>query len=211
MRPLAFIGGAISGAAGLIAVALWDQKRTESAFSPLLKTPGELDARDTAKQLNCYFFKAQQLYSKCNQIVMDSTHLISTPISLPDDGVFQKAANFLGGGATRACRGWRENELRNLKVELKNLYGRFRGVFRRANQLIADKNGSQADLKALGCMDSDPMIDNSLDNDNWDTEFMAFADSIRGYIERTCEAAEKLISQLDERASAANEPEANNA
>lgn len=198
MLPLVFIGGAVTGAAALLAAALWDKNKTESQFSPLLKSPNHLDAEQTAKQLNSYFFKAQGLYSKCNQIVIESSELIVTPIPLPDDNVLQKAANLLGGSANRYCRNWRESQLHDIREEAKKLYARYRGVFEQANKLALQKGGEPVGLSAIQFSGNQPRINNSLDNDDWDREFQELADTIREFIEQSCNAAEKLIDILEQ-------------
>lgn len=197
MLPLVFLGGAITGAAGLLGAALWDKHRTESQYSPLLKSADNLDAEQTARQLNTYFFKAQAIYTKCNEIVIASSELIVTPIPLPGNNFLQKAANLLGSGANRYCRSWRESEMRQLKKEAKELYGRYRGVFERANQLATQKGATPIDLNAIIFSESSPKIDSSLENDNWDREFQELADTIREFIEKSCDAAERLIDILE--------------
>ena len=197
MLPLVFLGGAVTGAAGLLAAALWDKNKTESQYSPLLKSASKLDAGEIAKQLNSYFFKAQAIYTKCNEIVVESSELIVTPIPLPDDNFLQKAANLLGSGANRYCRGWRESEMRQLKKEAKELYGRYRGVFERANHLAVQKGASPVDLSGITFSGNSPTIDNSLENDNWDREFGELADTLRDFIEKSCNAAEQLIDILE--------------
>lgn len=197
MLPLVFLGGAITGAAGLLGAALWDKHRTESQYSPLLKSAGNLDAEQTARQLNNYFFKAQAIYTRCNEIVIASSELILTPIPLPDDNFFQKAANLLRGVANRYCRSWRESEMRQLKKEAKALYGRYRGVFEQANRLAAQKGATPIDLSAIAFAGSSPTVDSSLENDNWDREFQELADTIREFIEKSCDAVERLIDILE--------------
>lgn len=197
MLPLVFLGGALTGAAGLLTAALWDKHRTESQFSPILKNPKELDAKQAAKQLNQYFFKAQALYSECNKIVMESCELIITPIPLPDDSLLGKAGVVLGSHANKWCRGWRESQLKDVREEAKNLYARYKGVFKRANELAIQKGAPAIDLKSISYSASSMSIDRSLDNDNWDREFQDFADTIREFIENSCNIAEKLIDILE--------------
>ena len=198
MNPLVFLGGAAVGAGALLGASLWDKKRTEAAYSPSLKAPGSLDAAGAAKQLNSYFFTAQALCFKCDEIVLEGAELISTPIELPDDGLFQKAANWLGGGANLYLRKWRESQLRSLKEEVFALYGRYRGVFRRANGILAAKEMEGEDLSAIVYSKNPSRIDSSLENDKWDLEFQALADSIREFIENSCQIAGRLIDKLEE-------------
>lgn len=186
MLPLVFVGGAITGAAGLLAAALWDKHRTDSQYSPALKSPETLDATGAAEQLNSYFFKAQALYSKCNEIVFSAIGLISTPIPLPDDNIFQKAGVFLGGKANKWCRNWRQRQLNEVREEAETLFDRYKGVFKRANELVAQKAGQSVDLSAIKFAGNDRQIDSSLENDNWDGEFEEFADTIREFIESSC-------------------------
>lgn len=196
MQPLIFLGGVLTGAAGLAAAALWDDKKTESQYSPLLKNPNEMNTDQVEEQLNNYFFKAQGLYSECNKIVMESCDLIFTPIPLPDDNILRKAANLLGGGANRYCRSWRESELRDVQNQAKKLYDRYKGVFERANALVLENGGTAIDLNNLTFSGKDIQIDNSLDNDDWGLEFQSLADIIREFIENSCNAAEQLIDLL---------------
>lgn len=66
MSPFVFMSGMATGATALMTAALWDSRRTEAQYSPLLQSPATLDDRQVADQLNSYFFKAQKLYADCN-------------------------------------------------------------------------------------------------------------------------------------------------
>ncbi|MBD5607983.1 MAG: hypothetical protein HDQ93_03930 [Desulfovibrio sp.] len=128
---------------------------------------------------------------------MESAELISTPIELSDDGLVQKAANWLGSAANLYCRKWRESQLRSLNEESLALYDRYRGVFKRANALLASRGLEEEDLSRVVRAPDLPRIDSSLANENWDAELQARADSTRNFIEQTCQIAERLIDKLE--------------
>ena len=197
MLPLVFLSGALTGAAGLALAAMWDKKRVEEAFPEDLKRPEKLNVEATVNLLNCYFFSAQKCYAKCNEIVLKSTDLISTPIELPDDGIFQKTANFVGGGANRLCRNWREQELLTIKKEVANLFSRYNGVFKHANNLLVQKGEEPVSLMGIALGDVPQKIDSSLENDNWDEELGSLADSVIRFIELSCEVSERLVDKLE--------------
>lgn len=199
MLPLLFIGGAVTGAAGLLAAALYDQHKTEVQYSPLLKTPELLDSEDVTRELNAYFFKAQDIVSKCNKIALEGGNLIFTPIPLPDDGFFQSAVNMLGGKMTSVSRGWKKNELLDLKKECQKLYGRYRGVFLRANELVRDNGSTSVNLDAISFTNSDFSIKNSLANEEWDNDFERLASNIRDFMDTSCNIAEQLIGMLEQK------------
>lgn len=197
MGPLVFLGGALTGAAGLLAAALWDQSRIEAQFSPLLKSASSLDAGQAAGQLNSYFFKAQEMYARLNEIMLESCELIATPISPPDESIFEKVGASLGGRATLWLRGWRESQLNDLARELEQLFDRYRGVFERANELVPRADAEPVDLRALKLSGTDVVINRSLDNDDWDLELAQLAAPIEDFIQKSCDAAERLIDALE--------------
>lgn len=197
MHPVAFLTGAAVGATALFAAAMYDSKKTESLYSPLLKTPGKLDAPEIVTQLNAYFFKAQQLYSKCNDIVQESCELISTPIELPDDSLFQKAGNTVAGKLNGICRKMRAGQIMDLKIEAQKLYNRYKGVFLRANELVGSAGINQVDLECLKPGKEKFLINNSLENDDWDIELNNAADVIRDFLDNSCNTAEKFIGLLE--------------
>ena len=196
MLPLVFVGGAITGAAGLLAAALWDKHNTESEYSPALKTPQELDAQEVRNQLYVYFMKAQEIHRSCSMAVAEATKLQGTSIALPDDGLFQKAVNTLDDGMNRVCRGLRESHLRDLKDESRRLYHRYRGVFQRANAILQERWETPVSLKGITFEGQKFAIDNSLENEDWCWDFDELADQIRAFIDTSCEIADQLDERL---------------
>ena len=197
MLPLAFIGGAVTGAAGLLAAVLYNSHKAESEYSPLLKTPEHLDAAEVVGQLNVYFFKANSMHFKCSEIVMDSIHLAFRSIPLPDDGFFQKTANVIGDSMTGVCRGWRRDALLALKDDCQKLYGRYRGVFRRANAILRERGETPINLNAITFKGQDFSINKSLENEDWHLDFEALADRIRDFLDTSCAIAEQLVGILE--------------
>lgn len=198
MLPLIFVGGAITGAAGLLAAALWDKHKTESEYSPALKTPQELDAQEVRNQLWTYFMKAQEIHRSCSTAVAEASNLQGTSIALPDDGLFQKAVNALDDGMNSVCRGLRGSQLRDLKDESQKLYNRYRGVFQRANGILRERGRTPVSLKAITFKGQDFSIDNSLKNEDWCWDFDELADKIRAFIDTSCEIADQLMDRLEQ-------------
>lgn len=145
-----------------------------------------------------YYIEAQGIFTKCTQLVIDSCELVVTPISTPADNVLEKAGAAIGSVANKWLRAWRESQLKDAKGEARKLYGRYAGVFKRANCLAAEKGAKPVDLSACK-FGAAPTINNSLENDDWDTEFQKFADTITEFIDKTCEAADELIRILEGR------------
>lgn len=197
MKMFAFMGGIIAGAAGLTALALWDAQKTEKEYAPCLKTPEQLNANELFRQLNSYYFKAQNLLAECNSIMLESSDLISTPIDLPDDSFLQKAANLIGGKMNTVSRRWKRDQLLELQSNAKKLYGRYQGVFKKANDLLSEHGKSGVDLSVICLNASETDVNESLDNDDWIFELENLADIAREYLEKSCEVAEELISRLE--------------
>lgn len=197
MRPLAFLGGAVAGAAGLAAAAFIDHKVTESKFSPALKRPETLDAKQVAAELNNYFFKQQAVLSECNRIVIESSDNILTPLPLPWDNALRKAANSLGGGLSKVCRKESVGRLLSCKKQAEELYARYKGVFERANALLVESGHSAIVHPEDFFSEKIPQMDNSAENEDWGDEFDKLADEIRNGIEQSCNIAEQLIEALE--------------
>lgn len=194
MFPLVFLGGAIAGAAGLVTAALLDDKKTESAFPPLLKTPEHLDEEDVSSLLGDYALKANMLSIKCSDVEVKSCDLQSTSLELPDDSMFQKIANTVCNGLTRTCRGIRCGELNALKEEAAKLYGRYKGIFRRANALLRERGRSPLDLRPLRFSVEKITVNNALENDDWCLDFDEAVDVIRDFLQKSSDMAEEFIA-----------------
>lgn len=193
MRPIAFIGGVITGVAALAAAAYFDDKKTEAKYSPELKQPQGLDAGAICKELNNYFFMAQKIYAKCNEIQLEGSDLIATPIELPWDTPLRKVANSIGGKLTEICRGSKFSKLLDCRNELYQLYDRYNGVFKRANVLAGDVLAIPDKL----LVETGKKPDNSLANEEWDMELSEAVDNVRNAIEKSCDLAEQLIAMLE--------------
>ncbi len=198
MLPLVFLGGAIAGAAGLTAAALYNSHKSEFQYSPLLKTPDVLDAAGVVRELNNYFFKAQSLYTACNKVVFDCSELIFTPVPLPWDNVVRRTLNRIGGGMNSFGRKNGNSRLCKLKEEAITLYGRYKGVFLRANELAKTMGRTPLQLDVIKFDDVTHELDNSVTNENWDEDFEALADSIRNFLDRSCDVANQLIDMLED-------------
>lgn len=199
MLPLVFLGGALVGAAGLVAAALHDDKKTEAAFSPLLKAPEALTEDEVASLLGDYALKANLLSIKISQVGIESAALQGTSIELPDDGMFQKIANSIGDGLTKTARHLRCNELENLKDEASKLYGRYRGVFRRANALLRERGRTPIDLRGLTLSKAKVSVNNAIENENWCFDFEDAEEGIRSFLEKSSEIAEQFIAIFEGR------------
>lgn len=198
MSSRAFIGGAIAGMAGLAAAAYIDHRITESKFSPELKTPEILGKEQVIRELSNYFFKAQTLLCKCNEIVIKNSSLIVTPVPLPGDNIFQRAANLAGGRLTQVCRKGSVGQLLDCKKDAAQLYERYLGIFNRANGLLAEYGQTPVPVDKKLFSSSNLNVDDSLENEDWDTEFGKLADQIRDAIDQSCEKAQKLIETLEQ-------------
>lgn len=200
MQPLAFIGGAIVGAAGLLGAALYDSHKTESQYSPLLRTPEKLDAAGVSDQLNAYFFKAQALYSKCNQIVLENSDLIIGPVSLPWDNSVRKAVNAVAAKLGKLCGNYNIHQLMECGKEANQLYRRYIGVFERANSILKERGRSPLELPDRLFPEKLAVPDASGSDDDWDSSFEIVADKLRDTIEASCNLAEQLIQTLGQNA-----------
>lgn len=197
MLPLAFIGGAVTGAAGLLAAVMYDSHKTESEYSPLLKAPESLDVEEVTRQLNIYFFQVTSLQLKCSKLLMDAGGLAITSLSLPDDGFFQKAAKVLDDGMTGIGRRLKADDLLTLKKDCQRLYGRYRGVFQRANVIVRERGKSPVSLKPITFTGHDFSIDNSLENENWWDDFDALVTKISDFMETSRAIAQQLTEMLE--------------
>lgn len=195
MMPIAFIGGTLTGIVGLAAATYIDHKIGESKFSPNLKKPQTLDAEQVCRELNNYFFKAQALELKCNKIVLEGSDLISDVMPLPWDNIFQKAVNSIGGKLLGISRRGKISQLLGCGKEAKQLYGRYEGIFARANALLEATGKMPVNL--VQSVEFDIAATKPTANEDWENEFEKLADAIREVIEKTCAAAEVLIEKLD--------------
>ena len=193
MIPLAFLGGALVGAAGLLTVALRDGEKTESALPSSLKHPGRLDEREIAALLADYSLAAISLSGKCNQVEVESGDLHFTSIPLDDDTLLQKVANSIGDGLTKTCRNMRCGQLNDLKEEAVSLYGRYRGVFRQANTLLCKHGRAPIDLGPIRSGIKAISVNNAINNEDWWFDFSAAVDNIRDFLDRSSAIAEQFI------------------
>lgn len=203
MQPLAFIGGAITGMAGLAAAAFIDHKITEARLSPDCKQAEALDSGQVVKELNGYFFKAQRLYSDCNKIALESNNLILTSATMPWDNFFRKSVSSLGGKMAQVSRKCGIEELRECGKKAQKLYSHYSPVFERAAAILSERGRTVPVVASrLGIGRIGP-LDNSISNDNWDMEFDQYVDMIRNSIEQSCNMAEQLIEMLEQDVPAA--------
>lgn len=198
MIPLAFIGGALVGAAGLLAVALRDGDDAGSALPSSVKHPERLDEREVVSLLAGYTRAANKLSAKCNTIEMESSDLVMASISLEDDDLLQKMSNVVEDGLTRVGRTLRCSQLNDLKDEASRLYGTYRGVFRRANALLCERGGENIDLRPIRFESKEISVNNALDNDDWCHDFGKAVDSVRNVLETSSTIAGRLIDLLEE-------------
>lgn len=198
MMPLVFLGGVLTGAAGLLGAAIYDSHKTEAKYSPLLKTPEKLSAEDTGAQLHLYYLKAQEIYGKCNDVMLESIDLVSTPIDLPDDSFFTKSMNLIGAKANGFCRHVSVGQLQQLMEDAHELYGRYKGVFKRANTILRERGRTPVDLGGLVKSKQRFSVDNSPENENWDQDLQACADIVINFLELSCAKAEELIDILEQ-------------
>ena len=127
--------------------------------------------------------------------------MIFTPISLPDDNVFQKALNIIGETGNKFCRRNRVNQLEAVMKDVHKLYERYKGVFKQVNALLQELGRNPVDISSIICREITPNINNSLENDDWGFELEAYADTIRDFIETSCSKAEELIELLNQKES----------
>lgn len=198
MQPLAFLGGAIVGAAGLAAAAYVDHRITEAKFSPDLKRADTLNAEQVVRELNSYFFKVQGIYSKCNKIVLENSELVVTPMPLPHDNIIHRVANSIGGRLASISRGSSISQLLECQREANKLHGRYLGVFERANSILTEKGMTPFTLTKRLFTDKTVALDTSIRNEDWDTEFETIADNIRDTLDEACNHTERLIAMLEQ-------------
>lgn len=202
MLPLVFIGGAVTGAAGLLAAVMYDNHKTESQYSPLLNTPESLDVEEVTRQLNIYFFQVTSLQVTCSKLLMDSGHLALTSIPVSHDGFFQNAAQVFDDGMTGISRRLRQDELLTLKKDCQRLYGRYCGVFQRANAILRERGKNPVSLKAITFKGQDFSINNSLENEDWWEDFAARVATISDFVDTSRNIAQQLTEMLEQE----NEP-----
>lgn len=198
MLSPSFISGAIAGVAGLAAATFIDHKITESKFSPELKTPEGLDAAHVTSELNSYYFKGLALISKCNKIELENSNLIVASVSLPWDNPLQKAANAIGGKLAKVCRASGVSQLLACKKEAENVYGRYLGIFERANALLAERGRSPLPVAKRLFSVENVKLNCSVENEDWHEDFDKLADHIRDTIDQSCELAQQLIETLEQ-------------
>ena len=198
MLPLAFLGGAIVGAAGLATAAYVDHRITEAKFSPDLKRPDTLSAEQVVQELNSYFFKLQGIYSQCNKIVLENSDLIVTPVPLPYDNTIHRIANSIGGRLTSISRSSSISQLLDCRREANKLHERYLGIFERANYILAEKGMTPLTLTKRLFTEKTVSLDTSVHNDDWDTEFETIADNIRDTLDEACDQTERLIAMLEQ-------------
>lgn len=194
LRTIAFMGGAICGAAGLLGLAMHDAHK--NGGRPLPDNFSTLSAEECERLLESYFINAQKIYADCNELALESCGLISTPIELPDDSVFQKGANFIGGSATLIARALRIRQLNGLLADAIELYAKYRPVFVRSNELLRERGQKALALSDLAPQKNAICANNDLENDDWGFELENGADVIRDFIELSCGRAEALIDLL---------------
>lgn len=196
MQPLAFIGGTLSGIVGLAAATYIDHRLTESKFSPSLKQPETLNAKQVSRELNNYFFKAQAIESNCNKIALEGSDLILSVMPLPWDNPLRKTLNIIGGKMLGVSQRWKISQLLDCGKEAKRLYARYEGIFERGNEILEAMGKMPVSLVMLPEFDGATIPPSSTTNEDWETEFEKLADAIRDVIEKTCVAAEALIEKL---------------
>lgn len=116
----------------------------------------------------------------------------------------------MGGAGNRFCRASRVGNLGALLEEANKLYGRYRGVFKRANVIWAEAGKTPVNLADISRDEKPPVVNNSLDNDDWDRQFEACVDIIRDFIELSCQKAEELIGRIGGRLEEETSGPANN-
>lgn len=195
MRPAAFALGVITGAAALALAAILDSKK--SSFSNDLKKSQELDCAKLADELNHYFFAAQKLYARCNEIVMDGAGLMAQVLPLPWDSPWQKLGNLAGAKLGNFCRKNRFSQLVELKAESENLYQRYLEVFRSAATLVEEAGGEPGHIAPVLYEKCDQDAVRADDPEKWGDQFEALAHEIRNGIEKSCSMVEELIDALE--------------
>lgn len=199
MSKLAFfLGGALAGAAGLSAAALLDKSSSSPDLSGPSRpgSPAEFDASGVVDALKEYFFKAHELAQRCSSLSMESCGLSMGPIELPDDNLFQKAANILNGGFTRVLRGFKAEDLRALRRQVATLFSEYRPIFQRGNELLKEARmaGVSVSTKELNIRDR---LDNRLDNEDWFDDLYKGCSRIGTFLTESADAARELIGQLE--------------
>lgn len=198
MHPLMFIGGAVVGAAGLLGAALYDKRRTEAKFSPLLKNAAGLDAAQVIEQLNDYYLKSNALSIKCSGVLVENCGLHGPWLgAMPDDDFLHKAFADIDRHVTPVMRKWTVGQIADLGEEAKKLYIRYKGCFERANALIAAQGERQVDLSGIKFPAQKFSLDNSVQNDNWGFDLDELADIVRNYLDHSADIAEKLVQLLE--------------
>ena len=195
MKKLVFLGGVLAGAAGLAAVALHDQKRSEGETLP--KDPANLAPVEIARLLNLFYLAAQNIYNRCNNLALECGDLISTPIDLPDDSFLRKTANLAAGAGNVFLR---KRKASQAEDELKAAWAlclRNDPVFDRANAILREHGLQEADLAFISKPPKLPLVDSSLENDDWWPQMDACLDAVRDYLDDACAQAEDLIQALE--------------
>lgn len=198
MLSPSFITGAIAGVAGLAAATFIDHKITESKFSPDLRTPEGLDATRVTSELNKYYLKGQSLITKCTMIEVENSNLIVSSVQLPWDNPLQKAANIIGDKMAKVCRANGVSQLLACKKEAENVYGRYLGIFERANAILAERGRTPLPASKRLFSDENVKLNCSVENDDWHEDFDKLADHIRDTIDRSCDMAQQMIEMLEQ-------------
>lgn len=196
MLPLVFIGGAITGAAALLGAALYDHDKTEAHYPASLENTAGLDKKEVCALLNDYYIKENALATKCSQLVMECSNCYPA-IEMPDENFAEKAFRMADNLITPTIRKWNVQQMLDLKEEAKKLYSRYKGTFRRANQLLKERGHTPLDLNEITFRGVDFSINNAGGNENWVFELIELSDKIRAFLDKSGDIAEKMIQLLD--------------
>lgn len=197
MLPLAFIGGALFGAAGLAVAAMVDKQKTEAGFPPSLKRCAELDRHDISMLLTDYYIRENQLATECGVLVAECGNCYPA-IEMPDENLAEKVFRLADNVMTPKIRKWDHDKMLSLRDEAQKLYARYKPAFLRANKLLREEGQSPLDLRAITFKGVDFSLDNSAENENWVFDLLDLSDKIRNFLDISGDIAEKMINFLDE-------------
>jgi hypothetical protein len=108
-----------------------------------------------------------------------------------------RVGNAIVGKMTEISRAGKQDAVLAAKKEAEQLYLRHRGVFARANAVLEQHGMQRVSCKGITFSGQAFSLNNALSNDDWVLEFDALVDKVRDFLDKSTEAADQLINNLE--------------
>ena len=205
-----FIGGALLGAAGLTAAALFDAKCNPRPALPEPDKARSMDADSVADGLSEYCRRATTLnLEQCIKLMPDGS---MPPIYLDDADILDRVRTRVAEGLCFLDRKFKMSALRGFHKDAVKLYRQHRCLFVRANAILKGHGKEGVDLKALeagaagfaarfAALQAAPVL-NDYDEDEaeqrWWSQYSALLLKVQDFVAATVDAANLLADRLEE-------------